>query len=81
MIYSGKLSRICNTWYGAYILLHRDDFKEVYANLRHVIAQIKPEWEDAQVYEKLLDDIGEEVKNNKISLQLYSYVARKPKNV
>lgn len=57
-----------------------EDFKQGYIGLRHVMAKLNPEWEDPQAYDKYLDDIGIESKQNECLVQFYVYTAQKQPN-
>ncbi|KAL7314057.1 hypothetical protein PS15m_007713 [Mucor circinelloides] len=55
-----------------------DDYKHGYSNVRPVMAQIVPEWQDAEVYARFLDDCGVEAEKNKTNVHWYACYAQKP---
>lgn len=55
-----------------------DDYKHAYLNMRPVMAQIVPEWQDPEVYERFVTACGIEAEKNKVNVNWYACYAQKP---
>ncbi|KAG2203035.1 hypothetical protein INT47_013251 [Mucor saturninus] len=73
-----KLSKIPLNHGGKVGKLLWEDYFHVYTNARPALVFANPEWEDPEVYAKLLRDSAEESKQNKGHILWYSVHGRKP---
>ncbi|KAK4520336.1 uncharacterized protein ATC70_008470 [Mucor velutinosus] len=55
-----------------------EDYKHGYLNLRPVMAQIVPEWQDPEVYERFVTACGIEAEQTKANVNWYACYAQKP---
>lgn len=55
-----------------------DDYHHVYTNVRPAMVSGTPEWEEPDVYSKLLHECGEECKRAEANLLWFSAYGRKP---
>ncbi|GAN05891.1 methyltransferase type 11 [Mucor ambiguus] len=55
-----------------------DDYKHGYMNMRPVMAQMVPEWQDPEVYECFVTACGVEAEKNRANVNWYAYYAQKP---
>jgi hypothetical protein len=56
----------------------RGDYRQVYTNVRPVLAKVKPEWSDEAVFSAHLDQCSKEAKQAQSCLIWYSIYAQKP---
>lgn len=60
------------------IFLYRQDYRHSYVNLKPVMTENRPEWEDTTVYHQFLNDCGLESQSLKTLVPYYNYYAQKP---
>ncbi|KAI9314397.1 S-adenosyl-L-methionine-dependent methyltransferase [Dichotomocladium elegans] len=58
-----------------------ENAKQAFKSLNHIYSKKKPEFKDPEVFEKFIEDCGEECKNNKTTLPWTRIIAQKPLEV